>query len=417
MRIVLVVSLLLIGCYRDNPNHRCDGGTCGDPCTESNGTCVCLMPDRVCVECTADDERNCSGTTPQCGNDNRCRACRTNDDCGSGACLEDGACADANRVVYASPTGVSTSGCGRALGQNECSLAQALIEVAPPRDVIRLAPGTYTVTGGPDGLDFNTKSATVVARGTTINRVGNGAIMSARSNQRLKLIGGTLEGPNNDDGLKCSSSGELIVHETTIERMTQSGIETDSCKLTVSRATLRNNIEGGIRMINTPKATTIINNFVYRNGAAGSPVGGMALRLEHPGSRVEFNTVADNDADLGSSTAGGISCDGQGYDAPFNLVYRNEGGIGGMVQVIGTCTFMGSFQKAAMMAGENEVGFQNPNDGMNPSFRLTDASPASPPVIIRDAFDCTGTDFDGQARPEPMGGKCDYGADEYYNRP
>ncbi len=321
MRIALVMAVLLAGCRFDLPDPS------GGPCTESNGMCVCLQPQGVCVECTVDDERNCGGATPQCGNDNRCRACRTNDDCDSGACLEDGACANADEVVYASPTGVSTSGCGRALGQNECSLAQALIEVVPTRDVIRLAPGTYTAMGGTDELDFSIRNATVIARGATINRALDGAIMSVRNNRTLKLIGGTLRGPNNDDGLKCSTGGELIVHETTIERMTQSGIQTDSCKLTVSRATIRNNLEGGIRMINLPRVATITNNFVYRNGGTGSPVGGMALRLEPAGSRLEFNTVADNDADLGSATAGGITCDGQGYDAPFNLVYRNEGGI------------------------------------------------------------------------------------------
>jgi hypothetical protein len=415
MRIVLVVILLLIGCHKDNPNHG-DGGM---SCTESSGMCVCLKPTGVCVECTAEDERNCSGTTPQCGNDNRCRACRTNDDCDSGACMEDGSCASADKVVYASPSGVDTAGCGQMLGQNECSLAQALVEVAPPRDVIRLAPGTYTVPNVVDGLDFSTKSATVVARSATLNRTGNGAIMSVRNNQRLKLIGGTVQGPNNDDGLKCSLGGELIVHETTIERMTQSGIETDSCRLTVSRATIRNNLEGGIRMINTPRVATLTNNFVYRNGLTGSPVGGMALRLE-AGSTVEFNTVADNNAELGNaSTAGGIACEAVSYDAKFNLIYRNVGGLDGKVQVIGTCTFQGSYHQAAMNPTDNDVGFERPNDGANPSYRLTEASPT---WTIRDAFACANLiDFDGQARPAPaapnvMADKCDHGADEYYGR-
>ncbi len=415
MRIVLVMILLLIGCHKDNPNYG-DGGV---RCDESNGMCVCLQPQGVCVECTADDERNCSGTTPQCGNDNRCRACRTNDDCDSGACLEDGSCASADEVIYVSPSGVNSGGCGRMPGQNECSLAQALIEVAPPRDVIRLAAGMYTVTGGQDGLDFNTKSATVVARGATITRMGNGAIMSARSNQRLKLIGGTVQGPNNDDGLKCNTGGELIVHETTIERMTQSGIETDACKLTVSRATIRNNLEGGIRMVNTARPVTITNNFVYRNGGIGSPVGGMALRLE-PGSKVEFNTIADNEAESGNAaTAGGIICDAQSYDAKFNLIYRNEGGLDGKYQVVGTCTFQGSYHQAAMNPTDNDAGFERPNDGANPSYRLTDKSPTG---TIRDAFACANLiDLDGQARPAPaapnvMADKCDQGADEYYGR-
>lgn len=416
MRTALVVILLLIGCHKDNPNHG-DGGM---SCTESSGMCVCLKPPGVCVECTADDERNCSGTTPACGNDNRCRACRTNDDCDSGACLEDGSCESADKVVYASPGGADTAGCGRMLGQNECSLAQALVEVAPPRDVIRLAAGTYTVPSGVDGLDFGAKSATVVARGATITRPApNGSIMAVRNGQRLKLIGGTLQGPNNTtDGLRCNTDSKLFVHETTIERMSQSGIETDSCELTVSRATIRNNLEGGIRMINTPGVVTITNNFVYRNGGIGSPVGGMALRLE-AGSKVEFNTMADNEAESGNAaTAGGIVCDAQSYDAKFNLIYRNKGGLDGKYQVNGTCTFQGSYHQAAMNPTDNDVGFERP-DGADPSYRLTDASPTG---TIRDAFACANLiDFDGQARPAPaapnvMADKCDHGADEYYGR-
>jgi hypothetical protein len=196
--------------------------------------------------------------------------------------------------------------------------------------------------------------------------------------------------------------------------MTQSGIETNLCRLTVSRSTIRNNNLGGINMT-TPSVATITNNFVYRNGGAASAIGGMGLKLAN-GSKLELNTVADNSADASSANAGmvagGIICEGQGYDAPFNLVYRNVGGIGARVQVIGTCTFQGSYQMGAGL-GENAVGFENPA-GTTPSYRL---SPASPPGTIRDAFDCNDIDFERDARPFPAGGKCDYGADEYRERP
>ena len=174
MRIVLIVAVLLAGCTKPNPNY-CEGPDCPDgppkTCTVSKDTCVCLTPPGICVECTNDDEHNCGGTKPQCGDNNRCRACRTNDDCGSGACLEDGACAIESQIVYAAPSGVDTAGCGLVSGQNECSIMQALLEVAGQRNIIRLAPGTYDVLA-PDGLDFN-RSATLIARGATIRRTAN----------------------------------------------------------------------------------------------------------------------------------------------------------------------------------------------------------------------------------------------------
>ena len=412
MRIAIVALIFVAGCG-SNPPAVPDGAPV--PCTESGPGCVCV--DQVCVECTVDDERNCGGTRPQCGADNVCRACLSNDECDSGACLEDGSCANANQVIYAAPGGVNTAGCGRTPGQNECSLAQAVSEVSPPRDTIRLAPGTYTVPNAAvDGLDFGTKSATLVARGATLTRAGsNGTLISVRNGQTLKLVGGTLQGPNNTtDGIKCIENSKLQVHEVTIDDMTQSGIETNLCQLTVARSTLRNNNLGGINMVSASVAT-ITNNFVYRNGGPASPIGGMGLKLA-TGSKLELNTVADNIADASSPAAGmvagGIVCDGQGYDAPFNLVYRNVGGIGAQVQVIGTCTFMGSYQQGAPQS-ENAVGFENPA-GATPSYRLT---PASPLGAIRDAFDCNEIDFERDARPFPAGGKCDFGADEYRERP
>ncbi|HWU87317.1 MAG TPA: hypothetical protein VN253_08580 [Kofleriaceae bacterium] len=59
-------------------------------CSESSATCGCLKPDSVCVRCTADDLRSCTGATPVCGNDYMCRGCIRDDECSSNACLEDG---------------------------------------------------------------------------------------------------------------------------------------------------------------------------------------------------------------------------------------------------------------------------------------------------------------------------------------
>lgn len=409
MRIAVVAILLLVGCTKPNPNY-CAGSDC-PTCTESNGTCVCL--DSMCVECTADDKRNCGGTTPQCGADNQCRACRANSDCDSGACLEDGSCAAADDIIAASPTGSGNAGCG-VPGQPDCTVTQAIAELGA-RHVIRLAAGTYSISGA-DGIDFGAKSGTLVARDALITQAGVGALLSVRNGQSLKLVGGTLRGPNGADGVRCNTGGKLQIHEAIVEKMNESAIETDSCDFTVSRSILRSNLRGGINMVNAPRIATITNNYVYRNGqGTQSVVGGMLLKLA-AGSKVEFNTVVDNQCDIGSTSGGGIICDiaTGNYDAPYNLVYRNQGGLGGVVQVIGTCTFMGSYQQAAATIDENAVLFERPNDPANPIFRLTSGSPPEVKDHAVTGYSCKDLiDFDGDARPQPSGGLCDMGADEY----
>jgi hypothetical protein len=414
MRIVVVVALLLAGCNKSNPNF-CDPASsmCPDkaptPCTESSNGCVCQTPPGVCVECTTTDVRNCTGTKPACGGDNHCRACRTNDECDSGACLETGACAMASQVIYASPTGASSAPCGT-LG-SECSITQAVAQLDGAHPIIRLAPGNYSV-GGTEGLDFGGKSGTLIARDAVLTRSPTGPLVSVRNGQSLKLIGGILRGPNGAEGVRCNTNSKLQVHEAIIEQMTLSGIQVDNCDFTVSRSILRNNLRGGITMLTVARVATITNNYVYQNGqGTQSGVGGMSLKLA-AGSKVEFNTVVDNFADLGSTTAGGIICDGQGYDAPYNLVYRNQGGTSGVDQVIGTCTFQGSYQQAAQTPGENAVMFENPNDSTNPSYRLKSGSPGEVKDRVVAGYNCQNLiDFEGDARPQ--GSACDCGADEY----
>jgi hypothetical protein len=93
--------VILAGCYKDNrfcPNGVCPSTPDGSElCTQSHDDCVCL--ESVCVDCTVDDERNCTVDKPQCGDDIRCRGCRANSECASDACLETGFCADTNQVV------------------------------------------------------------------------------------------------------------------------------------------------------------------------------------------------------------------------------------------------------------------------------------------------------------------------------
>jgi hypothetical protein len=411
---ILVVSVLLLGaaCGRPNPNYCPDAldDNCANlpdapmSCTASTPGCVCRMPDKVCVECTIAENAACVGGKPVCA-DNRCRECRSNAECGMGTCLEDGSCTMAP-AIYASPTGAMIVGCG-VTQTAPCSLAQALLEVGGTRPtLIRLEAGEYSVTS-PKGFVVD-KTATLAARGATFTRTGGaGPLITVELSQTImKLIGGTLKGPNASDGIRCDSA-VAQVFGALLDDFIENGIESNACDLTVERSTIRNNKRGGINMANTAaKIAKIKNNFVYLNGGLTSPVGGMRLELA-PMSNVEFNTVISNQSD--TMTAGGIVCAGANIDAPRNLVYRNFGGVGD-AQVGGTCTFVNiSFFQTAMRNTDDDVGFERPNDTANPSFRL------KLNAIVRDVAECTAgeIDFEGDARPQ--GNKCDHGADEYRN--
>jgi hypothetical protein len=249
----------------------------------------------------------------------------------------------------------------------------------------------------------------LVARDSTINRGGggNGAILTV-SGQSLTLIGGTITGAVADDGVQCSANGVLRIHEALITINAESGIEADSCELTVSRSTISRNRSGGIIMptSGSPKPVNITNNFIHNNGDSASQVGGLSLLLAGT-STFEFNTIVDNRAMQAAGVGGGIRCNTSlTFDFPNNLVYRNFGGIGNLVQLIGDCTFTASFQGTDPTGTENIPMFVAPN-AAQPDYHLTAQSPPS----IRNAVVCVGlVDFDGD--PRPLDGKCDLGADE-----
>lgn len=416
MRIAYLVAVIVIaGCTKENPNfcpdfpdddcrngngRRCD---VDNDCADEPGKPVCNAGDGpgVCVQCLVDSD--CTGVdTPVCGDDNLCAGCRSDDDCTSSkACLETGACADKTNVIYAQPGADGPADCGAAPGANECSLKQAMDKVDATRNIIRLAPSTYD----PRGELTITKPVTLIARGSTITRMGGGPQITVNNGQDFKLVGGTLKDGNSDVGILCSSGRSLEVHEAIIEDMDRSGIQGDACILIVSRSIIRRNLEGGINMVNTPTRVRITNNFIIGNGRNTTDAGGMLLRATND-SVVEFNTVVDNTAKPELGFAGGINCAAGTVNAPNNLVYRNTGGPLGEVEVVGTCMFEQSYTVHGL-PGENAVGFKNPS-GSTADYHLTATSPDG---TIRNVSVCTTVDFDGDRRP--VGDKCDLGADEF----
>jgi hypothetical protein len=174
--------------------------------------------------------------------------------------------------------------------------------------------------------------------------------------------------------------------------------------VSVAQSTVSGNRGGGISISNATFDLT--NNFIVANGSPllnGSTVGGVVLQGPSGQSRFEFNTVAFNSARAGTLSSAGVACSVPNLVAPGNIVTSNSEGLAFPAQTKGECTYGTSFIAPGSEA--NTLKFKSITDPLD--LHLTAESPTS----VRDAGGaCTGTDVDGDLRPQ--GAACDLGADE-----
>jgi hypothetical protein len=417
--------------------------TATDPGACTGNTPACKLDQMTCVQCTAADARACVGNTPVCGANDACRACTAHTDCASSACLPSGACGDDTNVAYVDPAGTGTT-CTKArpcmkvddalktgrqfikfhgttneqlslTGRNVTFLADPDAQLTEMNSGILLKIDGMSqvtiydleITGS---LGTNNPAISLQA-GNTANVVLVRAKLTSNSGPAILANGGTVSisestiSGNRGAGISFAGSS-LSVTQSTISGNDGAGISITGSSASLARSTIFGNAGGGILLQGS--SFSITNNFVYRNGnTIDANIGGVGVTAVPPGtSKLEFNTIVDNQARVATTSVGGVLCDETGFVAAHNIIFRNTGGMAGNVQTLGICTYADSLNMPGTSNIDNSPGFVHPN--ATPfDYHLT---PASPATIVNAAGACTGVDFDGDMRP--IGAACDLGADE-----
>ena len=429
---LLFVAISTMACYEDTPWYcedraykNCDNppGTfpcrTKDDCSEQEGKPSCSEPDEggfgICVQCTPADATSCAAAAPVCGTDNLCRACGKHTECASAVCLSDGSCASEATIAYVAPNGTGTA-CSKA---TPCGTVAAAVTTG--KAIIKVATGLVKSN---QATIIDGKAVTILAEeGVKLDRDGDGAVLEVRSAGAdvkifdLEITGATgSSGANGIDVNPNGGSPKLALTRVKLTSNQGLGLQVQGGTIDLLQSTISGNLGGGISISGVATLFSIADNFITYNGQAlgalASTVGGVAITSNTAGSKFERNTVAFNQSS-GSTFRGGASCNALLVGAGGNLLYRNSepDGSGGLkndattqANLTGGCSFGNSFSAATDAAN---LGFKSPLVAPF-DFHLTAASPTT----VRDAGGvCSGTDIDGE--PRPQGAACDLGADEY----
>jgi len=309
--------------------------------------------------------------------------CVTQADCPMSVCLPTTLCADPSDVAWLSQQGLALTGCtmqapcnrlGDALSTNK-----PYIRVHGSISSTTSIAQTVTIFGEP-GAGFT--NALQINSGS----VGLYALDFSNSGTCIQNLGGAL-----------------TAEHITVHGCTNVGISSNGA-LTLDGSTITTCRSGGVIVSN---ATFVItNNFITLNGITMSSTGGLTIQAPSAGigSRIDFNTIAENNIKSSSNAAGGIYCNLAGFAGVGNVVVHNT--VSGSPNIAyanvgGQCTWTTSVIQPSEALGF--VSTSANNFHITAGSQLRDAGGNSSSLL---------TDVDGESRPYGMA--YDQGADEYH---
>ena len=383
--------------------------------------------DGVCVGCL--DPAHCGGETPVCDPDaHQCRGCAAHAECLSQLCdLATGVCLPPERAIYVAPNGTDGGGCGTQDAPCK-SFGIATAKLTAPRNKLRLLPGVYNQiltlpAGGP---------WIVIGEGATLD---GGALpedtewlAGAESNRDVTLDGITIRNAPHS-AIRCNGS-KLTLLRATIRDNRDFGINAFACELRVSRTLFSFNTNFAIQAYATEQSNpTDSKVYIDRTRFDGNQGGGIAYAglvdarnnvfvrtgveynsafrgaVSLPGTVIAFNTFVSNVAGFVSI----VECGGEGV-VSSNVFHLNRTQFSESQQLVTTCkTVAGNYADKDLPPST-----ERPNvKGDMPGFVSVAADDfhleATSPLLDRgDPALAPTVDFDGK----PRGSAPDIGAFE-----
>ncbi len=387
----------------------CVDSSCSEGCTEDTqcpGFGQSAAPYCVggaCLQCRSDFADDCNSTSPICDS-GTCRKCQSHEECPTGVCGDDGACATEVNIAYVTADGSATAACTRAA---PCSIAHAITLGKP---FVLLASGSYILA---NPLSVGGTQHLIGQGVASLRRSGTGPVVdivlgSDVTFERLEITAatGTMDGIGINCGANPAGTRTVRLLRAVVSSNQLSGIYADSCTVYADRTVFKNN--GNINFHDSSATITrcaiyeqasyltfdsgtltLMNSFIYRNG------GGLDFYSTSTTNKIEFNTFVDN----GNLTAG-ISCNPSNAPTSLlnNIFARNSPNTFGS-----KCTFPGSVIVDTDIA---PLKFKSP--GSAPYDYHLEAGSIAIDQATQSTLDI---DFDGDARPS--GGGRDVGADEF----
>ena len=366
----------------------CIGCSVADDCARFATTPLCDDGSHACVACRT--SADCGGANPVCGTDHTCQPCTSDDECGSGLCIQGGSCAATSDIVYVDRAAAITNVDCTAAAPCQ-TINGGLAKVTATRKYVKVAPGTY--------------GERLILDGRTVDLYGTGAeltstfdpVVDVRTTSTLTVTGLRIRG-GTGTGLRCLDS-TLTLRRAGLEDNGGRGLDASACNVTIEGARVLRNFRGGLGLARGRIA--IRNSFIGKNGNMSSSVGGVAI-TEPFDLAFEFNTIVDNLV-LTGATAGLLCQTGTAVAVANNIV------VGDAAKQVDadSCAPRYTLSTQVVTGATNLRGTPTFRNGAAGDYHLVagsigidQADPAATLVI----------DIDGDSRPN--GARADIGADE-----